>query len=140
MDAETFMSGSQAIERGFADALLPADQVKTDDKTKARDRETSTTCAPWSCSWSPRAHALEARARINKIKGTPGAALDDDPTPGAGDTDWHDAFAAADCIPQSLKGHITMKNRSALAATSALPCRAPSLAAASAPTPLTPRP
>jgi ATP-dependent Clp protease protease subunit len=25
MDAETYMSGSMAIERGFADALLPAD-------------------------------------------------------------------------------------------------------------------
>jgi ATP-dependent Clp protease protease subunit len=37
MDAETYMSGSLAIERGFADALLPADQMTVDEGTKASD-------------------------------------------------------------------------------------------------------
>jgi ATP-dependent Clp protease protease subunit len=32
------MSGSQAIERGFADSLLPADQMKVDEETQAEDR------------------------------------------------------------------------------------------------------
>lgn len=37
MDAETFMSGSQAIERGFAEALLPADAILIDEDAKASD-------------------------------------------------------------------------------------------------------
>jgi ATP-dependent Clp protease protease subunit len=32
MDAETYMSGQMAIDRGFADALLAADAMKVDDK------------------------------------------------------------------------------------------------------------
>src|SRR3546814_14287294 len=36
MDAETFMSGSTAVERGFASALLAADQVTTDEDAKDR--------------------------------------------------------------------------------------------------------
>jgi ATP-dependent Clp protease protease subunit len=35
MDAETWISGSQAIEDGFADALLPADQVQEDARAHA---------------------------------------------------------------------------------------------------------
>jgi ATP-dependent Clp protease protease subunit len=50
MDAETYMSGSVAIDRGFADALLPSDQVKQDDKAKATTAR-STMCARSSCSW-----------------------------------------------------------------------------------------
>lgn len=38
MDAETYMSGATAIDRGFAAALLPADQVKREPDTKASDR------------------------------------------------------------------------------------------------------
>lgn len=86
MDAETYMSGSQAIERGFAEALLAADRMVSDDEVKTSDRqindlramELSLVCAGMTRS--------DARARINKIKGTPGAALKD-PTPGAGE-DW----------------------------------------------------
>lgn len=86
MDAETYMSGSQAIERGFAEALLSADRMVSDDEVKTSDRqindlramELSLVCAGMTRS--------DARARINKIKGTPGAALKD-PTPGAGE-DW----------------------------------------------------
>src|SRR3546814_11457039 len=39
MDAETFMSGSTAVERGFASALLAADQVTTDEDAKAHERK-----------------------------------------------------------------------------------------------------
>ena len=37
LDAETYMSGSMAIERGFANSLLSADQIVTDDTAKASD-------------------------------------------------------------------------------------------------------
>lgn len=86
MDAETFMSGSQAIERGFADALLPADAMKTDDAAKAKDRSVNELRAMELQLVSAGMSRSDARARINKIKGTPGAAIED-PTPGAGD-DW----------------------------------------------------
>lgn len=86
MDDETFMSGTTAIERGFADALLDADAVKVDDKARAQGREVNDLRAMELQLVSAGNTRSEARARINKIKGTPGAALDD-ATPGAGD-DW----------------------------------------------------
>jgi ATP-dependent Clp protease protease subunit len=85
MDAETFMSGSQAIERGFADALLAADAMKTDDEAQAKDRSVNELRALELQLVSAGATRAEARDRINKIKGTPGAAPE--ATPGAGD-DW----------------------------------------------------
>lgn len=86
MDDETFMSGSMAIERGFADALLNADAVKVDENAQARDREVNEVRALELQLVSAGHTRSEARARINKIKGTPGAAHDD-ATPGAG-ADW----------------------------------------------------
>lgn len=87
MDAETYMSGSQAVERGFADALLAADQITTDDKTKSSDRDVNDLRALELQLVSAGMSRSAARARINKIKGTPGAAPND-PTPGAGEDDW----------------------------------------------------
>jgi len=86
MDDETFMSGTTAIERGFADALLSADKITTDEKAKAHDREINDLRAMELELVAAGHTRSEARARINKIKGTPGAALDD-ATPGAGE-DW----------------------------------------------------
>ncbi|WP_182422017.1 head maturation protease, ClpP-related [Aureimonas sp. ME7] len=92
MDAETFMSGSQAIERGFADALLPADAMKTDEEAQASDRKVNDLRAMELQLVSAGLPRTQARERINKIKGTPGAAIE--ATPGAGD-DWS---AAADLL------------------------------------------
>ncbi|MCW2395882.1 MULTISPECIES: head maturation protease, ClpP-related [unclassified Sphingobium] len=87
MRAETWMSGSVAIERGFADELLSADQTKVDEKAKAASGAAN----------EVRAHELllirngltrtQARARIKSLKGTPGAAPDPADTPGAGGDD-----------------------------------------------------
>jgi ATP-dependent protease ClpP protease subunit len=85
MDAETYMSGSQAIERGFADALLPADAMKTDESAQSSDRQVNDLRALELQLVSAGATRTQARDRINKIKGTPGAALE--ATPGAG-ADW----------------------------------------------------
>lgn len=87
MKAETYMSGSTAIERGFADALLPADQTKVDEKAKASDRAHNEVRAMELALVAGGATRSEARARINKIKGTPGAAPEPADTPGAGGDD-----------------------------------------------------
>lgn len=87
MDAETYMSGSQAIERGFADALLSSDEMVLDEKAQASDRDVNELRALELQLVSAGMSRSKARARINKIKGTPGAALND-PTPGAGEEDW----------------------------------------------------
>lgn len=83
MDAETYMSGSVAIERGFADSLLPADKTTRDENAKAADRErTAITTLELKLVAGGDTRA-EAREHITKIKGTPGAAPEAD-TPGAG--------------------------------------------------------
>lgn len=86
MDAETYMSGGQAVERGFADALLPADQIVEDEDEAARARQTNEVRALELSLVKAGMTRSEARARIQKIKGTPGAALNDG-TPGAADSD-----------------------------------------------------
>lgn len=86
MDAETFMSGSMAIERGFADSLLPSDKLEVDENAKAEDRRVNELRALELTLVASGKSRTEARAAINKIKGTPGAAQDT-ATPGAGE-DW----------------------------------------------------
>jgi ATP-dependent Clp protease, protease subunit len=86
MDKETYMSGTQAIERGFADGLLPADSMKVDEKAKAGDRNVNELRSLELTLVQAGATRTEARERINKIKGTPGAALE--VTPGADEDDW----------------------------------------------------
>lgn len=74
MDEETYMSGSQAIERGFADALLAADQVRVDDTAKASERDVNEVRALELTLLAAGHTRTEARARINRIKGKPDAA------------------------------------------------------------------
>ena len=83
MAAETYMSGSVAIERGFADALLPADKTKRDEKAKASDRDRTAITALELKLVAGGDTRAQARDHITKIKGTPGAAPVAD-TPGAG--------------------------------------------------------
>lgn len=85
MDAETYMSGSMAIERGFADDLLSSDTMKVDEDAKAADRSVNELRAMELTLVASGVPRTDARERINKIKGTPGAAFE--ATPGAGE-DW----------------------------------------------------
>ena len=87
MDGETYMSGSVAIERGFADSLLAADQTKRDAETKASDRERTAITALELKLVAGGDTRAQAREHITKIKGTPGAAHDTVVTPGAADTE-----------------------------------------------------
>jgi len=92
MDAETYMSGATAIERGFADSLLSADQMKTDEEAKAADRALNEVRAMELTLVSAGYTRSDARARIKAIRGTPGAALEP-VTPGADETDLSGALA-----------------------------------------------
>ena len=83
MDAETFMSGSTAIERGFANALLAADQIMVDDNAKAQDQHLNDLRAMELALVGAGMTRTQARARIKALKGTPGAAPNQDVTPGA---------------------------------------------------------
>lgn len=83
MDAETYMSGSTAVERGFADALLPADAVTVDEDAKASDRDINELRAMELALVASGMTRTQARARIKNLKGTPGAAPDNAVTPGA---------------------------------------------------------
>lgn len=84
MDAETWLSGSVAIEKGFADALLPADQVTQDEKARSEDRRVNEIRAMELQLMASGLSRSQARERINKIKGTPGAAHEAGTTDSAG--------------------------------------------------------
>jgi ATP-dependent Clp protease protease subunit len=87
MDSETYMSGSVAIERGFADQLLANDQTTRDESAKAADRERTAITALELKLVAGGDTRAQAREHITKIKGTPGAARDVVDTPGAADTE-----------------------------------------------------
>jgi ATP-dependent protease ClpP protease subunit len=84
MDDETWMSGSIAIERGFADELLAADQMKVDEKAKAAGREANEVRALELTLINSGMTRAQARARIKNIKGKPDAVLDNADKPDAG--------------------------------------------------------
>jgi ATP-dependent Clp protease protease subunit len=84
MDAETWISGSTAVANGFADALLAADKVTHDEKTKAEDRRINEVRAMELQLMASGLSRTQARERINKIKGTPGATPEADTTDSVG--------------------------------------------------------
>ena len=82
MDRETYLSGSVAIAKGFADKLLTADKITTDDKAKAASREVNHLRAMELTLVAAGQSRSEAREHIQQIVSTPGAALEGG-TPGA---------------------------------------------------------
>lgn len=85
MDAETFMSGSQAIERGFADALLAADAMTTDETAKAADQRIAHLHAEELRLMASGMSQEAARDRIRRTQASAGALHPT--TPRAGE-DW----------------------------------------------------
>lgn len=76
MDAESFIGGSDAVDQGFADSLLPADQIteKAGIASTTAARALDTALAK---SGMPRS---ERRRLVNEIKGTPSAAQEGMPS------------------------------------------------------------
>lgn len=93
MDAETYMSGSTAVERGFANSLLPADAITIDEEAQAGDRTINELRAMELALVASGMTRTQARARIKNLKGTPGAAPDQDVTPGADDQRLNQALS-----------------------------------------------
>ncbi|MFZ5745269.1 MAG: head maturation protease, ClpP-related [Pseudomonadota bacterium] len=69
MDAETYMSGATAIERGFADALLSADATDEDPAAGAKARDIATVRSTEQALLASGMTRTQARAHINQIKG-----------------------------------------------------------------------
>lgn len=70
MDAETWIGGEQAIEQGFADALLAADEITQKEGGRSASAARALDVA-LARSGMPRS---ERRRLLNEIKGTPSAA------------------------------------------------------------------
>lgn len=78
MDAESWIGGSEAVELGFADSLLAADEISRDDSESASaaaklDRALAKSGMP----------RTERRKLLQEIKGTPSAAEPQDDMPSA---------------------------------------------------------
>jgi ATP-dependent Clp protease protease subunit len=77
MDAETYFSGQEAVDNGFADGLLPSDAVKVDQAAAAQDRDTNVVRAIELTLVASGLSRTQARERIQTIKaGKLGAAGD----------------------------------------------------------------
>ena len=98
MDGEEFMGGELAIERGFADELLSADDMAIDE-TAGEQASAYNAVRKAELGLCKSMTRSEARGLIAKIKGTPGAAPEAGggspkiATPGAGDLTWLGAAA-----------------------------------------------
>lgn len=80
MDNESFISGSEAIEKGFADSLLSADEITSDDESPAAAlRKIDAFLAKGGM---PRS---ERRKHLKALGGKPGAATENNDKPGAVD-------------------------------------------------------
>ena len=77
LDAETYMSGAQAIELGFADDLLPSDHVTVDDDAKVKDRDANEIRGMERILIASGLTRTQARERLGKLKGKPDAAAGD---------------------------------------------------------------
>jgi ATP-dependent protease ClpP protease subunit len=93
MDAETWLNGKLAVDKGFATGLLSADDLAEDASASATARELNAVRQTEINLCRSGCTRAEARELIAKIKGTPGAALPP-AKPGAGDDDWLASAAA----------------------------------------------
>lgn len=84
MDAETWLSGEEAVAEKFADALLDADEVKEDAAAKSKPAPVKAVRRIDALLAERGMPRSERRALIQQIKGgTPGAAVHDEVTPRA---------------------------------------------------------
>lgn len=102
MDAESYMGGALAMQRGFADALLGEGATIVDEAAGA-SAMAGNAVRKVELNLCRSMTRAQARDLIAKVKGTPGAAsTSENATPGAGETpDW---IAGAKNLIQTLRG------------------------------------
>lgn len=69
LDDETWLSGSQAIDKGFADGLLASDKITVDESAKSEDRRVNELRGMERSLISAGMGRDAARARIDSIRG-----------------------------------------------------------------------
>ena len=79
MDAETWIGGSAAVEQGFADELLPSDQVETSG-AKAQASAARRTEIGLRAGGMPKAEAMRLISELKSSKGDPAGSGEGDPT------------------------------------------------------------
>lgn len=85
LDKETWIGGNEAVETGFADALLPSDQITDDPKQRERGDRLRAERAADNLGRIAGASRAEIKQLVQDLKRvTPGA--DDNGKPGAADT------------------------------------------------------
>lgn len=90
LDKETWIGGSAAVEQGFADGLLPSDQIMEAPQERASAlRRADTAMAK---AGLPRA---ERRSLLKEISATPGAGSEGTPSAAEGDADGIDNLRLA---------------------------------------------
>jgi ATP-dependent Clp protease protease subunit len=98
MDAETWISGPDAVDRGFATALLKADSVALEGDGKASYNSALRIAdVQLAKAGMPRS---ERRALLKDLTGTPGAASE--PTPRAGTEDQTKLTSALSALLQTV--------------------------------------
>lgn len=86
MDAETWIGGSDAIDQGFADELLPSDQVEQKKDGKASASAVRRIEAALRASGMPKSEAMKLISEFKSSAGDPAGSGEGDPTePGAGE-------------------------------------------------------
>jgi len=101
MDAESWIGGSAAVEQGFADELLPSDQVETKG-SQARASAVRRLEAALRASGMPKSEAMCLISEFKSGVGDPAGSGEGDPTePGEGDPTGQ---AGAARVFQSLSG------------------------------------
>lgn len=98
MDAETFISGEEAVSRGFATGLLSNDAVAHEGKPQA----TALRKIDQALARGERMPRAERRALFQELTATPSAGLDE-ATPGAGDTAVDDGTSGLHLVLARLK-------------------------------------
>lgn len=94
MDAETWIGGESAVESGFADELLPSDQVET-GAGKASGSAVRRVEAGLRASGMPKSEAMRLISELKSSAGDPAGGGEGDPTGrGAGDPSAASVFDA----------------------------------------------
>lgn len=101
MDAESWIGGNAAVEQGFADELLPSDQVENKGG-QARASAVRRLEAALRASGMPKTEAMRLISEFKASLGDPAGSGEGDPTdPGAGDPAGHAGSAR---VVEALSG------------------------------------